>query len=186
MDAPGGRYKIFERDRRLVTVDLLTGREVGASASAILPPSSKQAMELPRDAAVAVASKRAHPVKTDMQDMPASGPWGGISAPSSRPQGRVIPHSERLPMGNFIIRTSPSYDLDGPRDVQLSTFGILWWMITHHFRVIFFLIIGSVLFSWFLLFTPLLLIKGVRHGVLSLFRPSLTRLFGDADQAAAG
>ncbi len=198
MDAPGGRYKIVERGRRLVTVDLMTGQEVGVSSSVIPPQSSKQAMEIPRNGASLSSLPIASPAalipslldltrKAETSDRPLGGPWGDTNtAPSPRPQGKVMPRSANLPAGNFIIRTSASYDLHGPRDVQLSAFGILWWMITHHIRVIFFLIIGFVLFSWLLMFTPLLLIKGVRHGVLSLFRPSLTTLFDDADQAAAG
>jgi hypothetical protein len=191
MEAPGGRYKIVERGRRLVTIDLWTGEEVGVSAAVIPPPSSKQAMELPRaaaplssPAAITIVPAAQSPFERDAGTAGATpGPWGGAASPTARPQGRIMPRRGNLPFGHFMIQTDAAYDLNGPRSVEISVFGILWWMITHHFRVAFFIIIGAFLFGWLLLFTPLLLIKAVRHGVFGLFRPSLTKLFDDGDHA---
>lgn len=191
MEAPGGRYKIVERGRRLVTIDLWTGEEVGVSAAVIPPTSSKQTMELPRTGAplsppaiITVVHAAQPPLEEGAGKADATrGHWGGAAMPTARPQGRVMPRSGTIPFGHFMLQTDAAYDLEGPRSVEISVLGILWWMMTHHFRVAVFIVVGAYLLGWLLLFTPLLLIKAVRHTLLGVFRPSLTKLFDDGDHA---
>jgi hypothetical protein len=190
VEVPGGRYKIIERGRRLITIDTLTGLDVGTSGNILPPPTSDKAMELPivGEAVVAMMAQApsAAPERQPLERQSViPGPWARITQETQQqgrtsPQGRVLPKSKSIDFSRFTLRTSASYDANGPRDVTLSLFAILWWVLTHHWRVALFLIVGAFLFAWLLLLTPLLFIPAVRHAVLSLFRPSLTRLFDAA------
>jgi hypothetical protein len=48
MNAPSGRYKVVERDRRLITIDTQTGQEIGLGGSVTAQPPSNKAMQLPQ------------------------------------------------------------------------------------------------------------------------------------------
>ncbi len=179
MDAPAGRYKIVERNRRLVTVDTLTGQEIGLGGSVSAPPSSNKAMVLPK-----LAAPQPGPITTVATSV-KTGPWQKSTATqASGAKGQQV--SGALTIGSFRVRTQPSFDSNGPRTVVLSVFGVLWWAIAHHWRVISILFAVSLLFSWLFFLFPLLLIRGVRQALLIPFRSSLTKLFDDCDQAATG
>jgi hypothetical protein len=186
MDAPSGRYKIVERDRRLVTIDTLTGQEIGLGGSVSAPPSSTKAMQLPQVTArlpVSVTSA------VSPNSAPAAvNPWQRTAHERSfdRTETRTASQRSSAQFGRFVLRTAPSFDNNGPRTVVLSVIGVLWWVITHHWRVAAVVLGMAFLFSWLFFLFPLFLISGVRQALLIPFRPSLTKLFDACDQADEG
>lgn len=70
MDVPQGRYKIVERDRRLVTIDTLTGEEVGLGG-APKPVDQRSSATMPAVAG-ANQSGRAPAVPTPSPSPPLS------------------------------------------------------------------------------------------------------------------
>ncbi len=99
---PPSRYKIVERDRRLVTIDTWTGEEAGPKTN---PDTA-------RPAAKSVAS----PVWTGMQSGKAANPLDQLIATFAK-----IATQDRFDeAGRPILKTSKIYDLQGPRDIALD------------------------------------------------------------------
>lgn len=186
MDAPTGRYKIVERDRRLVTIDTRTGQEIGLGGSVSAPPSSTKAMPLPQVSAPQPVSEPSPMTQEVARD--AVNPWQRTAHERSfdRAERGATPQTSQLQVGRFIVRTAPSFDSKGPRSVTLSIVGVFWWVITHHWRVLATVLVAAFLFSWLFFLFPILLISGARQALLIPFRSSLTNLFDAGDQAADG
>jgi hypothetical protein len=120
MTIPAGRYKVEERDRRLVTIDTLTGQEIGGIGRA---PSTKDALEAPRPTAfpkeVARAAAPARSASTASNMSPSlsgSADWATTLAGLS-------PGAQVQSSGTIWLSTKPWYDDAGERTVQLSEQG---------------------------------------------------------------
>jgi hypothetical protein len=114
MKAPQSRYKIIERDRRLVTIDTKTGLEVGLGG--------QPAFEMPR----APEPERALPTATDRVAAPerpsALRPQRAAtrkSATTLRIVGGFFP-GVTLTSGDLYLTTRRSYDAQGPRTLRLT------------------------------------------------------------------
>jgi hypothetical protein len=186
MNAPSGRYKVVERDRRLITIDTQTGQEIGLGGSVTAQPPSNKAMQLPQVTGTLPVSVTNTVLP---KGTPAAGnPWQRTAheRPSDRSETRAASQRNSTQFGRFVVRTAPSFDNNGPRTIVLSAVGVLSWAIMHHWRV-FAVVLGvAFLFIWLFFLVPLLLIGGVRQAVVIPFRPSLTKLFDACDQVDEG
>jgi hypothetical protein len=127
LDAPGGRYKIIERGRRLVTIDTLTGQEV----TTILASSSSPITDTGRDTITAA------PARSSGSSSSMGGPDRGVqsmgtprstaSSSMSKPASfdltslaAMMPGARRDETGRILLMTQPYYDPIGPRLVRLT------------------------------------------------------------------
>jgi hypothetical protein len=106
-----------------------------------------------------------------------AGPARGTRGPDQASIGQSPRQEATGPLGSFTLTTRTSYDEKGPRDVVVSISALLWWVLVHHIRVVIFVVIGVLLFSWLIWLAPLLFIPAVRQAVLSPFRSNLTKMF---------
>jgi hypothetical protein len=181
VDAPDGRYKIVERNRRLVTIDTFTGREIGTGGSVVPPPTSTQTM----------AARPAAEAKQSTLTLPSEelkNPWQSANTATSSMSYSSETKSVKPTnsSASFQIRTNAAYDNKGPRTVRISIFELIWWAIVHHWRVVIFFVFGAILFSWLFFLFPLLFFATTRRALLMPFRSSLTKFFDDCDQVAEG
>jgi hypothetical protein len=155
---PPSRYKVIEKGGRLVTIDTWASGKANTKTTA------------------------------DFLKPPPARVIGGIKAapaPVARLNEQAIqrqPTPTTAPLGSFTFSTHASYDNNGPRGVLVSVPAVMWWVITHHFRVIIFAVLGALVFSWLIWLTPLLLFPAIRRAALSPFRSSLTKMFDSLDQ----
>lgn len=86
MKAPEGRYRIIERDRRLVTIDTLTGKEIGSGgAQRASPPAMPQPHEVRTESAPPAPSLSA-------LNAGSNAPRPGLQPQAQRPE-RMPPSS---------------------------------------------------------------------------------------------
>ena len=78
LNMPPSRYKIIERDRRLVTIDTLTGAEMGAKAVPV-PTASAPQSEADMNARVSALGPALKANRPSASTAPASGRAGRIA-----------------------------------------------------------------------------------------------------------
>ncbi len=136
MDAPGGRYKIIERGRRLVTIDTLTGQEVTTIPASSAPPFT----DTGRDTITA------GPVRSAGSGTNMGGPDRGVQsmgAPRAAPRATptsamntpnvsmttnadfssiaaMMPGARRDENGRILLMTQAYYDPLAPRLLRLT------------------------------------------------------------------
>jgi hypothetical protein len=108
MNAPPGRYKIVERDRRLVTIDTQTGTEISQTPG--IAPTSQGSLAPSRPAMPMTRSEMPKARQSSLS--PASDPWLRIL-------GRMFP-GVRIENGTAQIITRKAYDAQAPRALALS------------------------------------------------------------------
>jgi hypothetical protein len=125
VDAPGGRYKIIERGRRLVTIDTLTGQEVTTIPVTSNPPIT----DTGRDKITAAPGRA-----TSGSAM--GGPARGVQSMGARssdtratpgkPRGALVTLAGMMPGARIdendrvVLMTRPFYDPQAPRLVRLT------------------------------------------------------------------
>ena len=124
MDAPGGRYKIVERGRRLVTIDTLTGQEVTTMPTASTPPIT----DTGRDKVTAAPKRNTG----SAMGGPSRGEQAMGTSPRPAPTTLAKPRGIMLTLAGFvpgarfdsgdrvILMTKTYYDPRGPRELRLT------------------------------------------------------------------
>ncbi len=188
MDAPGGRYKIIERGRRLVTIDTLTGQEVTTIPATSSPPIT----DTGRDKITAA------PARSSGSSSSMGGPERGVqsmgtarsTANSSMSKSAsldltslaaMMPGARRDETGRILLMTQPYYDPIGPRLVRLTpakaqTLGGLG--VAFALLVLFALFIG---FAFSFIFVFVIGFALMRSGK-SVLKPVMAGLISDADE----
>jgi hypothetical protein len=125
---PTGRYKVVERDRRLVTIDTLTGQEIGLPGSTSSAPPTSVVLDAPR-APMANASTPPRPSEGPSPWTKKSVATAGPIAAGKNPQdwmttlAGLMPGARVREDGVIWLNTNASYDPEGPRLVQLTPDG---------------------------------------------------------------
>ncbi len=124
MTIPAGRYKVEERDRRLVTIDTLTGQEVGGISMA---PSARGTLEAPRPASFPKeATRAAAPARSETVRPASTTPMPSMGKSPSQPAdwattlAGLSPGAQVQQGGTIWLSTKAWYDDAGERTVQLS------------------------------------------------------------------
>lgn len=116
IEAPSGRYKIVERDRRLVTIDTVTGKEVG-SGTRDNPPHvevKSRAPELQLNE-IAPADVKPGEYMLSRNEQSTSPP-----KTSSADFLKILFDLTDVDSGGSILETRKWYDKEGPRRFLLS------------------------------------------------------------------
>ena len=106
LQAPEGRYRIIERDNRLVTIDTQTGKELGALA---VPPA-RGVQHGTQDAPLP-------PMSSPSASAPAASP---PPATATRASPAARKPSKRDAQGRMTITTQRWFDPAGPRRLRLT------------------------------------------------------------------
>ncbi|MGB5077174.1 MAG: hypothetical protein WBO17_06815 [Sphingorhabdus sp.] len=130
MDAPKGRYRIEERERRLVTIDTLTGEEVGMSGTraAHLAVDAVE-IELETNApSVIVQPEISVPIATQSDSQTWRTPQSERPIADKAAREHVSEWAGLMPGASaqgsgYILKTSRFYDHLGPRVVMLDAEG---------------------------------------------------------------
>ncbi len=148
---PTGRYKIIERDRRLVTIDTLTGQEVVPGKTLTMTPQSS----IPTDSNAITATSTKPTTKIPLQSAPLT---GGIS-----------------------VTTSATFDLKGPRTLVIPPEKMVWLLISNFKFYILFLVVIIALFRWFTVLLVFVFFSQVRAWFNGHFKNSITEFFDRFD-----
>ncbi len=163
MTTPAGRYKVEERDRRLVTIDTLTGQEIGGIGMA---PSAKATLEAPRPAAFPKdVARAAAPPRSALAPAPASTPnmipSQSETADWTTSLAGLSPGAQVEAGGSILLSTKDWYDEKGDRTVRLSALGkgrlanLVGVLIGLSFILLLFAIWGDIFFAMALIFIVL-------------------------------
>jgi hypothetical protein len=126
VDAPGGRYKIIERGRRLVTIDTLTGQEVTtipATSHAPITDTGRDTITAAPERATS-GSAMGGPAR-GVQSMGARS--GDARATPGKPRAALVTMAGMMPGARIdendriVLMTRPTYDPKAPRLVRLTT-----------------------------------------------------------------
>ena len=126
MTTPTGRYKVVERDRRLVTIDTLTGQEIGLPGSASAAPATSIVTDAARAPMATVGGRSVGPSPWTQRAAATPGP---LSASGASPKdwmttlAGLMPGARVREDGAIWLSTAASYDPQGPRLVQLTPQG---------------------------------------------------------------
>ncbi len=127
MTTPTGRYKVVERDRRLVTIDTLTGQEIGLPGSASAAPATSVVSDAARAPMATVGGKSNRSLGPSPWTKRAAATPGPLSA--ATPQdwmttlAGLMPGAQVREDGAIWLNTAARYDPQGPRRVQLTPKG---------------------------------------------------------------
>jgi hypothetical protein len=125
MTTPAGRYRVEERDRRLVTIDTLTGQEIGGIGTS---SSAKGLLEAPRPMSFPKEAPRgAAPPRSALAPVasapPSIAPRQGEAADWTTTLAGLSPGAQLEPGGTVLLSTKDWYDEQGDRTVRLSADG---------------------------------------------------------------
>jgi hypothetical protein len=126
---PTGRYKVVERDRRLVTIDTLTGQEIGLPGSASAAPATSVVTDAARAPMATVGAKPSRSAGPSPWTKRAAATPGPLSAKGATSQdwmttlAGLMPGARVREDGAIWLSTAASYDPQGPRLVQLTPQG---------------------------------------------------------------
>lgn len=132
LEAPPSRYKIVERNRRLITIDTQTGEAVGSAPGQVqgLAPGGAAGAALEVPASPAMRTTNANmggPARG--QTVLGAGRSGSQSAPAiavASPRGMLAMLADLFPRtrldaeGRITLTTAPYYDADAPRQMRLT------------------------------------------------------------------
>jgi hypothetical protein len=163
MTTPAGRYRVEERDRRLVTIDTLTGQEIGGIGMA---SSAKGLLEAPRPMSFPKEAPRAAaPPRSALAPIasapPSIAPRQGEPADWTTTLAGLSPGAQVEPGGTILLSTKDWYDEAGERTVRLSAQGkgrlgnLMGALIALGFFLILFLIWGDIFFAMAMIFIVL-------------------------------
>lgn len=176
MTTPAGRYKVEERNRRLVTIDTLTGQEIGGAGAA---PSSGGTLEAPRPAAFPKELARAAaPVRSTAQA-------ANLAPSQSQPADWAttlagLSPSAQVQIGGVIwLSTKAWYDEAGERTVQLSEQGK--GRLASVVGAIFVLVLALIVIAiWGNVFFAVALIFFILRGGKTVLKPVYQSIIADA------
>lgn len=149
MQAPPSRYRVEERDRRLVTIDTLTGLEI----SAIGRPTMQQFGERTRAPGMAHQPRSALKPVSAVNDAPA----------------------HRTKFGEMRIVTSATFDDDAPREVFLSLPKIGLALLTNQILLVGLIFTLILAFYFWPIFLLVLIVPASRTWLAGMARARLTR-----------
>jgi hypothetical protein len=188
VDAPGGRYKIIERGRRLVTIDTLTGQEVTTIPAASNPPIT----DTGRDK-ITAAPKRASGTGSAM-----GGPDRGVQSmgtPRSTANtsmtvssnidlttiAALMPGARRDETGRILLMTQAYYDPRAPRLVRLTPAkakSLGGMGVAMAFLALFALFVGFQFSFIFVFVMGFVLLRSAK----SIIKPAMQSLITDAEE----
>ena len=162
MTTPAGRYKVVERDRRLVTIDTLTGQEIGGTGPS---PAMGGTLEAPRPAAFPKELARAAaPTRSTAQTPILAStvvPSQSLPADWTTTLAGLSPGAQVQPGGIIWLSTKAWYDDAGERTVQLSEQGkgrlasLAGAMLVFVLAVVLVAILGDIFFAIAIIFVAL-------------------------------
>ena len=158
MTTPAGRYKVVERNRRLVTIDTLTGQEIGGTGPS---PAMGGTLEAPRPAAFPKELARAAAPTRSTAQASTVAPSQSLPADWTTTLAGLSPGAQVQPGGIIWLSTKAWYDDAGERTVQLSEQGkgrlasLAGAMLVFVLAVVLVAILGDIFFAIAIIFVAL-------------------------------
>lgn len=122
LQAPPSRYKIIERDRRLVTIDTLTGAAMG------IAPVPTPGARVDNATTRSTSSNMGGPVRGEVAMGAArTGIQAAPSNAAGSPRGALVtiagwfPGAQIGPDDRIILTTAATYDEQAPREMRLTS-----------------------------------------------------------------